>query len=159
MNAVSELEPESLRALFWRDEISEAMWWLHHDGLAPKVDAELLDRFLWVDVRVDAERLDSLVDAGLLRRTSEGLYELTEAGAEHGGRLFMDDFPDIWTAAPDSGACACGCCGGESERAPGAEAVVSACACGCCGGEPERAPAEPLVSAGACGCCGGDGRG
>lgn len=143
MNTVSEFESESLQALFWRDEIPEAMYWLCNEGLGENVDPELLDRFLWVDTEVDAQRLDSLVATGLLRRTPEGRYQLTEAGRSHGAALFADDFPET-EAAPLDSACACGCCGEEPEG----ETAPLGCACGCCGGEreAETVPAPPLAS-------------
>ncbi len=123
MNALAELKSESLQALFWGDEIPEAMYWLRTMGLGEKVDSELLDRFLWTDVKVDAQCLESLVARGLLRRTPAGLFELTEAGADHGARLFADDFPELDDAARAYSPCACGCCGTEPETASDAYAA------------------------------------
>lgn len=133
MNAVSQLEPESLRALFWRDEIPEAMHWLRREGFGEKVDHELLERFLWSDVNLDRACLDSLVGDGLLRRAAAGRYELTDAGRSHGAGLFADDFPDRFVASGP-----CGCWGPAPEAEPG----TGACACGCCGPEPEAQSAH-----------------
>lgn len=152
MNALSELKSESVRALFWRDEIPEAMYWLRNEGFGDKVDAELLDRFVWTDVKVEASCLDSLVAHGLLRRTPAGLYELTEAGLNHGARLFADDFAEFEVPAAGFSACACGCCGEEPEPEASAQPAYSACACGCCGTEPETEPEKTATAVTSCGC-------
>lgn len=49
---MDELHPpksEALRALYWRSEILQVMYWLRGEGLGEVVDAPLLERFLGVD--------------------------------------------------------------------------------------------------------------
>ena len=153
MNALSELKSETLRDLFLRDEIPEAMYWLRNEGLGDRVDPELLDRFIWTDVKVDRQCLESLVAQGLLRRTRAGLYELTEAGLNHGARLFEDDFAEFQLATEAFSACACGCCGAEPESETDAVAPTpSACACGCCSTQPESE--RSIAATASCGCSG-----
>ena len=117
MNRLAQVGSETLQAAFLRDEIPEAMVWLRKEGFEG-VDPELLDRYLWIDTKVDAERLDSLVDSGLLRRSSEGRYQLTEAGAEHGARVFAHNFAEM-EKAPGPFFCECGCCGEKPEPEEG----------------------------------------
>lgn len=156
MNALAELKSDTLRDLFLRDEIPEAMYWLRNEGIGEGVDPELLDRFIWTDVKVDRQCLESLVAHGLLRRTQAGRYELTEAGLDHGARLFEDDFAEFELATEAFSACACGCCGAEPEpesEIDGIAPTYSACACGCCSTEPES-EGSLLAASASCGCSG-----
>ncbi len=90
---------EALRALYWRDEILQVMFWIKGEGFGDQVDADLLERFLGVEAVVGLQYLDRLVDEGLLRRTDRGLYELTEEGHRFGARIFADEFADITRSA------------------------------------------------------------
>lgn len=104
-----------LREAFWRDEVPKAIVWLQREGHGPGVDAEALKRVLPAEPPLGAESLDGLVDAGLLRRASDGSYELTDAGRTHGARLFADDFEEFERPL-QVGGCACGCCQDEPPR-------------------------------------------
>lgn len=115
VNKLSQIGSEPLRAAFLRDEIPAAMVWLRDEGFE-QVDAELLDRYLWTDKKLDAGQLDALVEVGLLRRSDEGRYELTEAGSEHGARVFAHHFSDL-EEAPAYSPCGCGCCRGVADPA------------------------------------------
>ena len=110
MNRLSRIKSKSLQAAFLRDEIPEAMVWLRKEGF-DTVEPKLLERYLWTDTEIDAERLDALVERGLLRRTSDGRYELTEAGSEHGARVFAHHFAEMDELPSGPVLCACGCCG------------------------------------------------
>jgi hypothetical protein len=126
MKKLAEIGPEALQRSFLRDEVSEAMVWLREEGY-DRVDAQLLNRYLWIDTDLDEDRLDALVGSGLLRRADGGRYELTEAGAQHGSRVFADHFEDIPEKVPAPVLCACGCCGDvpETDSPPVGRAVTA----------------------------------
>jgi hypothetical protein len=117
--ALAQIGSESLQAAYLRDEIPAAMLWLRREGV-DTVDAELLDRYLYLDGKVGAQRLDALVDADLLRRTPSGAYELTEPGAVHGARVHEHQFAELENVSV-AFFCECGCCGAlpESGESPG----------------------------------------
>ena len=123
---LSQIRSETLKAAFLRDEIPEVMVWLRKEGVE-QVDPELLDRYLSSDGEVGVERLDPLVEAGLLRRTGDGRYELTEAGSEHGARVLDDHFAELDSIPRVPVLCACGCCGEvpEPDGAPGLSAAAA----------------------------------
>ena len=60
---------EALRALYWRSEILQVMFWLKGEGFGDQVDATLLERFLGVDSHIGVQYLDRLRRA---RATSSG---------------------------------------------------------------------------------------
>jgi hypothetical protein len=130
MARLSEIRSEALRRAFLRDEIPEVMVWLRNDGIE-QVDPETLDRYLSGDGEVGPERLDPLVELGLLRRTAGGRYELTEAGIQHGSQVLDHHFADLDKIPSVPVLCACGCCGelpepGGVEGATGAAAGAGA---------------------------------
>jgi hypothetical protein len=84
MERLPEPKSEALRALYWRDEILQLMFWIEGEGFGDEADPALLERFLGVDALVGLGYLDQLVGEGLLRCTPALRYELTELGREHG---------------------------------------------------------------------------
>ncbi|MDQ3620272.1 MAG: hypothetical protein M3391_09120 [Actinomycetota bacterium] len=107
---------DALRALFWRDEILQVMFWIKGEGFGDDVDPVLLERFLGVDASVGVLYLDRLVDDGLLARTDGGRYGLTEDGRAHGARVFADEFADL--TRPGHGECGPECwCHASPEEA------------------------------------------
>lgn len=112
------VEPKSdaLRALFWRDEILQVMFWLRGEALGEQVDPELLERFLGVDARIGVRYLDQLVEEGLLSKNEAYRYELTELGTAEGGRLFSEEFAEL--TRPTHGECGADCwCHSSPEEA------------------------------------------
>lgn len=97
---------DALRALYWRSEILQVMYWLRGEGLGESVDAELLERFLGVDAAVSTRFLDRLVDEGLLEHLG-GLYALSPAGIERGADEFADSFAEL--TRPAHGECGADC--------------------------------------------------
>ena len=85
---------ETLRAMYWRSEILQVMFWLKGEGFGDKVDATLLERFLGVDSYIGVEYLDRLLDEGYVERAGDG-YMLSEAGALEGGLEFAASFEDL----------------------------------------------------------------
>ncbi|MFN2388170.1 MAG: hypothetical protein ABR575_00985 [Actinomycetota bacterium] len=101
---------EALRALFWRDEILQVMYWIQGEkfpGVGDEVDASLLERFLGVDAEIGVRYLDRLVEERLLERTPEGRFRMTEEGRKHGGRVFGEEFSELTRSA--HGECGADC--------------------------------------------------
>ena len=106
---MDELHPpksEALRALYWRSEILQVMFWLRGEGLGETVDAVMLERFLGVDAAVGVTYLDRLVAEGYLERTPAG-YVLSEAGLAEGKTEFALSFADL--TRPAHGECSADC--------------------------------------------------
>lgn len=95
MERLHEPKSEALRALFWRDEILQVMFWIKGEGFGHEVDPSLLERFLGVEAKVGVQYLERLAEEGLLHRSEAGLYSLTEKGHQHGARVFAEEFSDL----------------------------------------------------------------
>ncbi len=106
---MDELHPpksETLRALYWRSEILQVMYWLRGEGLGDVVDARLLERFLGVDAAVGVTYLDRLVVDGYLDAVPGG-YALSASGLEEGRTEFALSFADL--TRPAHGECSADC--------------------------------------------------
>lgn len=97
---------EALRALYWRSEILQVMYWLRGEGLGDVVDAPLLERFLGVDAEVGTGYLDRLVDEGYLGRVGDG-FMLSQQGLEEGATEFAMSFAEL--TRPAHGDCSEDC--------------------------------------------------
>jgi hypothetical protein len=107
---------EALRAMFWRDEILQVMFWIKGEGFGDRVDPLLLERFLGVEAHIGVQYLDRLVDEGLLMDDGDGLYALTAEGHHLGARVFADEFSDL--TRPGHGECGSDCwCHASPEEA------------------------------------------
>jgi hypothetical protein len=116
---------DALRALYWREEILQVMFWLRGEGLGERANLRMIERFLGVEVRIGSPYLDRLVEDGFL--TTEGdWFMLTSKGIEEGGRIFSEEFADL--SRPGHGECGPDCWCHSSpdeaeaclaERAPG----------------------------------------
>lgn len=82
-----------LGELFWRDEITELLFWRELSGLGTTATAEDIQQLAPPGAGFEAGQLDRLVDQELLAHGPHG-YELTEAGRAQGARLFVAD-PDL----------------------------------------------------------------
>jgi len=107
MERLPEPKSEALRALYWRDEILQLMFWIKGEGFGDEVDPKLLERFLGVDALVGLTYLDRLVEEGLLRRGADLRYGLTEWGHDHGARVFSEEFAEM--TKPGHGECSASC--------------------------------------------------
>jgi hypothetical protein len=106
---VDELHPpksEALRAMYWRSEILQVMYWLRGEGLGEVVDAHLLERFLGVGADVGVTYLDRLVDEGYLENVPGG-YSMSRVGLEEGKTEFALSFADL--TRPAHGECSADC--------------------------------------------------
>lgn len=112
------LQPKSdeMRALYWRDEILQVMFWLQGEGFGQRIDPRLLERFLGVDSEIGISYLDRMVQEGFLRRTADARYELTSRGHSEGARIFGEEFADL--TKPSHGECGPDCwCHASAEEA------------------------------------------
>ncbi len=127
---MDELHPPkspALRAMFWRSEILQVMYWLRGEGLGEVVDAPLLERFLGVDAAVGVGYLDQLVLDGYLEPVPGG-YVMSATGLAEGKTEFAMSFAEL--TRPTHGECSADCwCQSSVEEA-------LACAA-------ERAPRPP----------------
>ena len=106
---MDELHPpksEALRALYWRSEILQLMYWLRGEGLGEVVDAALLERFLGVGADVGIGYLGRLVAEGYLE-AADGGYVLSESGLAEGKTEFALSFADL--TRPAHGECSADC--------------------------------------------------
>jgi hypothetical protein len=116
MERLHEPKSDALRALYWRDEILQLMFWIRGEGFGDAIDPALLERFLGVQSEVGIRYLDHLVGEGLLEAAGHGRYRLTEQGHRHGARVFADEFADL--TKPGHGECGAECwCHASPEEA------------------------------------------
>ncbi len=106
---MSELQPpksEALRAMYWRSEILQVMYWLRGEGLGDLVDPPVLERFLGVGAEQGVTYLDRLVVEGYLVKDGEW-YALSEHGLAEGATEFAMAFSDL--TRPAHGECSDDC--------------------------------------------------
>jgi len=97
---------EALRAMYWRSEILQVMFWLRGEGFGDFVDPPLIERFLGVDARVGISYLDRLVEEGYLAR-DDTYYTLSESGLKEGATEFAIAFDELMR--PTHGECSDDC--------------------------------------------------
>lgn len=86
--------PSEVEALFLRDEILQAMYWMKGEGLAEAVTPADLCILLDSEEQKVAGQMEQLVAKGLLQLTG-GRFALTTSGRGEGGRRFLDEFRDL----------------------------------------------------------------
>lgn len=97
---------ELLRALYWREEILQVMFWIEGEGFGYEIDPSMLERFLGIDEQRLVPYLARLVEEGLLE--DDGLsYRLSARGRAEGGRIFADEFAEL--TRPSHGECGPDC--------------------------------------------------
>lgn len=103
-------EPHSpaLRALFWREEILQVLYWIEGEGFAEDIGPQELERFLTLDAGIGLGYLEQLVSDGYLAKTAgEDRFSLTEMGRSDGARAFADEFAEL--TKPSHGECGADC--------------------------------------------------
>jgi hypothetical protein len=106
---------EALRALYWRSEILQVMYWLRGEGFGDLVDAALLERFLGVQAEIGLQYLDRLVADGYVVAVGDR-YALSEVGRREGGLEFAMSFEEMMH--PAHGECSADCwCHNSPEEA------------------------------------------
>lgn len=91
-----------LDALRVRDEVLQAMYWLHAEGLDHAPTPEALARFLAVPAATLTPYLDRFVLEGHLEVSGTG-FALTARGCDEGKRSFADEFAEL--TRPTHGDC------------------------------------------------------
>lgn len=103
----------ALEALFWRDEILQALYWLHGEGLDDAMNADRLAQLLVADLAIITSELGRLTEGGYLeivpgaQADAAACYRLTEIGRIEGARSFQDEFDGLTRQA--HGECGPGC--------------------------------------------------
>ncbi|MBW3576233.1 MAG: hypothetical protein KY462_00540 [Actinobacteria bacterium] len=110
---------ESLRALYWRSEILQVMYWLRGEAESVQeesggrvadfgdvVTADLIERFLGVDAGIGITYLQRLVDDGYLEVVGDG-FRLSATGLKEGADEFSASFSDL--TQPAHGDCSADC--------------------------------------------------
>lgn len=106
MDLVNQPKSEALRALYWRSEILQLMYWLKGEGFGDQISPNVLERFLGVEAKVGVQYLDRLVDEGYVMRSADR-YELSEIGHKEGGVEFVSSFAEM--TRPTHGECSADC--------------------------------------------------
>jgi hypothetical protein len=88
-------QDDALRAIYWRDEILQLMYWLKGEGLLEEVAPDDLRRFLGGDPRRLEERLAQLAQEGYLEPAEGNRYRLSVLGSAEGRRRFVDEFAPL----------------------------------------------------------------
>lgn len=94
---------DELEVLRVRDEVLQAMYWMHSEAISSMPTANELSRFLAVPDSILVQYLDRFVDDGLLERNVTGAYVLSPDGMESGKRTFADEMADL--TRPTHGEC------------------------------------------------------
>ncbi len=71
------------------------MFWMTGEGLGCEFSIGDLQKFLQSQHTVLAEDLELMVSSGLLERTLDRRFALTEQGKAEGGRRFADEFESM----------------------------------------------------------------
>src|SRR5215210_3757912 len=91
----------ALEALYWRDEILQALYWLQGERLDDAMNAERLAQLLVADLAIVRTELDRLAEGGYLEELpgsspyTAHTYPLTEIGRIEGARSFQDEFDGL----------------------------------------------------------------
>jgi hypothetical protein len=83
-----------LDVLRMREDVLQAMYWMHSEGLADTPSADELVRFLAVPRETLVPYLERFVEEGYLE-SSAGGYRLTPRGADLGKRSFAEEFAGL----------------------------------------------------------------
>ncbi len=94
---------DELEVLRIRDEVLQAMYWMHSEAISSMPTANELSRFLAVPDSILVQYLDRFVDDGLLERNVTGAYVLSPDGMQSGKRTFADEMADL--TRPTHGEC------------------------------------------------------
>lgn len=89
---------DELELLRVRDEVLQAMYWMHSEGLSEAPTASELARFLAVPAETLGAFLDRFVADGLLERDGSR-YRLSATGTEAGKRTFAEEMAELTGAA------------------------------------------------------------
>jgi hypothetical protein len=97
---------DELEVLRIRDEVLQAMYWMHSEGIGSAPSARELSRFLAVPHDTLSAYMERFVADGYLEPVADG-YGLTPHGSETGKRTFAEEFADL--TRPTHGECDADC--------------------------------------------------
>ncbi len=97
---------DELEVLRIRDEVLQALYWMHSEGISSTPTAVELGRFLAVPESLLTAYLDRFVADALLERSGDS-YSLSGTGMEDGKRTFADEMADL--TRPTHGECDADC--------------------------------------------------
>ena len=110
-----QIEKSPLRALFWKDEILQVLYWMKGEGFGKEVSLQQVVPLLVSNEANLSYHLDKLVKDGFLTKKN-GLFELTDMGNKEAGRRFSDAFSGLQKAGH-------GECGPDCEFCYGTDGV------------------------------------
>lgn len=102
----SEPRSEGLRALYWREEILQVMYWVEGEGFATDLAPSDLERFLGLEEGHVVGYLEQMVEDGYVTSIGDR-FSLTDLGRSDGARAFADEFADL--TKPGHGECGDDC--------------------------------------------------
>ena len=98
---------DELEVIRVRDEVLQAMYWMHSEAISTMPTAKELSRLLAVPETVLVPYLERFVEDGLLERGSSAFYWLSDVGMDNGTRTFADEMADL--TRPTHGECDADC--------------------------------------------------
>lgn len=113
------IEDSPLRALFWKDEILQVLYWMHGEGMGSEVSLPQMLPFLNTSYQNLEYHLNKITTDGLLigdRKEDITYYKLSESGKKEGGRQFAEAFQGMQKAGH-------GECGPDCEFCYGTDGV------------------------------------
>ena len=109
------IEKEPLRALFWKDEILQVLYWMKGEGFGEAVTLEQVVPLLNSSKANLKWHLNKLVKEDFLTKEKD-LFKLTDLGNKEAGRRFSDAFSGLQKAGH-------GECGPDCEFCYGTDGV------------------------------------
>lgn len=91
------IEKSPLRALFWKDEILQVLYWMKGEGLGEEVTAKQVINLLNTNIDNLNYHLNKIAKEGFLNKEGER-FQLTEMGNKEAGRRFSDAFSGLQKA-------------------------------------------------------------
>ena len=98
-----EIEKSALRALFWKEEILQVMYWMDGEGLGPRVPTSQVLSFLNTNSANLYFHLKKMIDEGYLIKQDDSLIQnaqlsLSPMGKKEAGRHFAEAFQGLQKA-------------------------------------------------------------
>jgi len=110
-----EIEKTPLRALFWKDEILQVLYWMKGEGFGEEVTLQQVVPLLNSTEENLKWQIEKLVKDEFLTKNND-LFKLTEMGNKEAGRRFSDAFSGLQKAGH-------GECGPDCEFCYGTDGV------------------------------------
>ena len=110
-----QIEKAPLRALFWKDEILQVLYWMKGEGFGKEVTIQQVVPLLASNQANLEWHMNKLAKDGFLTK-EKGVFQLTEMGNKEAGRRFSDAFSGLQKAGH-------GECGPDCEFCYGTDGV------------------------------------